>query len=240
MIPWYNFSNLTDSSGVNAMNKQSVKFFIGWMIVLWVFSGCQTAYYNAMEKMGTHKRDILADRIEGARDSQQDAKEQFNSALEQFSATLKFKGGSLEDKYKKLNKVYEKSEDKANEVKDRVEKVEHVAEALFDEWGEELEQYTNAKLKKNSAAQLNSTKRRYKILIKAMKKAEKKIHPVLSALKNQVLTLKHSLNAAAISALQDELVTVETDVASLVKDMEAAIKEANSFLDTMAKESGGK
>ncbi len=220
------------------MNKQSVRIFIGWVTLLWIFSGCQTAYYNTMEKFGTHKRDILADRIEGARDSQQDAKEQFNSALEQFSATLKFKGGSLEDKYKKLNKVYEKSEDKAEDVKDRIEKVEHVAGALFEEWEDELGQYTNAKLRKNSAGQLKSTKKRYGILIKAMKKAEKKIHPVLSALKNQVLTLKHNLNATAIASLQEELATVETDVASLIKEMEAAIKEANSFLDTMTKEGG--
>ena len=220
------------------MNKQSVRFFMGWMIFLLMFSGCQTAYYNTMEKFGTHKRDILSDRIEGARDSQLDAKEQFRSALEQFSATLKFKGGTLEDKYQKLNKVYEKSEDKATDVKERIEKVEHVSAALFEEWEEELGQYTNAKLRKNSAAQLKSTKIRYGTLIRAMKKAEKKIHPVLSALKNQVLTLKHSLNAAAIASLQEELVTVETDVASLVKDMEAAIKEANSFLDTMAKEDG--
>ena len=222
------------------MNKRSARFFIGWVILLWIFSGCQTAYYNTMEKLGTHKRDILADRIESARDSQLDAKEQFNSALEQFSATLKFKGGSLEDKYKKLNKVYEKSEDKAEEVTDRIEKVEHVAGALFDEWEDELGQYTSAKLRKNSAAQLKSTQKRYGILIKAMKKAEKKIQPVLSALKNQVLTLKHNLNASAIAALQEELVTVETDVASLIKDMEVAIKEANSFLDTMSKEGGKK
>jgi uncharacterized HAD superfamily protein len=210
--------------------------FIGWMTLLSILSGCQTVYYNTMEKLGTHKRDILADRIEGARDSQLDAKEQFKSALEQFSTTLNIKGGVLEDKYKKLNKVYEKSEDKANEVKNRIKKVEHVSAALFEEWKEELEQYTNAKLRQNSATQLNSTKKRYAILIKAMKKAEKKIQPVLSALNNQVLSLKHNLNAAAISALQEELVTVETDVASLVKDMEAAIKEANLFLDTIAKE----
>jgi predicted nucleic acid-binding Zn-ribbon protein len=222
------------------MNKQSARFAIGWVTLLWIFSGCQTAYYNTMEKFGTHKRDILADRIEGARDSQLDAKEQFNSALEQFSATLKFKGGTLEEKYKKLNKVYEKSEDKATEVKDRIAKVEHVAGALFEEWEEELEQYTNAKLRKNSETQLKATKKRYGTLIKAMKKAEKKIQPVLSALNNQVLTLKHNLNATAIASLQEELVTMETDVVSLVKEMEAAIKEANSFLDTMAKENGKK
>lgn len=220
------------------MNRPSAGFLIGWMIFLLIGSGCQTAYYNTMEKLGTHKRDILADRIEAARDSQLDAKEQFHSALDQFSTTLKFKGGTLEDKYTKLNKVYEKSEDKANEVKDRIEKVEHVSGALFEEWEEELQQYTNVKLRKNSATQLQTTKKRYEVLIKAMKRAEQKIHPVLSALKNQVLTLKHSLNATAIASLQEELVTVETDVASLVKDMEAAIKEANSFLNTMTKGNG--
>ncbi|GJL79319.1 MAG: DNA repair ATPase [Nitrospinaceae bacterium] len=218
------------------MHKRSVIFFMGWLILLLFFSGCQTVYYNTMEKLGTHKREILADRIEGARDSQLDAKEQFNSALEQFSATLKFKGGTLEEKYKKLNGVYEKSEAKANDVKDRIEKVEHVAGALFEEWEEELGQYTNIKLRNNSEVQLNATKKRYGTLIKAMKRAEKKIKPVLSALNNQVLTLKHNLNAAAIASLQKELVEVETDVASLVKEMEAAIKEANSFLETMTQD----
>lgn len=91
--------------------------------------------------------------------------------------TLKFKGGTLEDKYKKLNKVYEESEEKANEVQGRIEKLEHVSTALFKEWEEELGQYTNVKLRKNSATQLKSTKSRYSTLIKAMKKAEKKFIP---------------------------------------------------------------
>jgi len=42
--------------------------------------GCQSAYYSAMEKAGIHKRDILVDRVEDARDSQQAAKEQFKDA----------------------------------------------------------------------------------------------------------------------------------------------------------------
>jgi nitrogen fixation-related uncharacterized protein len=33
------------------------------------FGGCSKAYYGAMEKVGIHKRDILVDRVEGARDA---------------------------------------------------------------------------------------------------------------------------------------------------------------------------
>ena len=32
-------------------------------------SGCQSVYYEAMEKMGTHKRDILVDRVEDGKEA---------------------------------------------------------------------------------------------------------------------------------------------------------------------------
>ncbi|MGD9121192.1 MAG: DUF2959 family protein, partial [Desulfobacterales bacterium] len=38
-----------------------------------------------METMGYHKRDIMVDRVQDARDAQEEAKDQFESALEQFS-----------------------------------------------------------------------------------------------------------------------------------------------------------
>jgi len=46
-----------------------------WLIILLLFvvTGCSKAYYGAMEKVGIHKRDILVDRVESARDAQSDA-----------------------------------------------------------------------------------------------------------------------------------------------------------------------
>ena len=35
-----------------------------------LLSSCSSAYYSAMEQLGVHKRDILVDRVEEARDSQ--------------------------------------------------------------------------------------------------------------------------------------------------------------------------
>jgi len=203
--------------------------------VLFNLSGCQKAYYKTMEKLGVHKRDIMVDRVQEARDSQEEAKEQFASALEQFSSVLNFKGGTLEDKYKKLNAEYEKSEKKAKDVEDRIDSVENVAEALFDEWETELGQYTNASLRRSSEKQLNQTKKQYAQLIGAMKRAEKKIEPVLSAFRDQVLFLKHNLNAQAIASLKSELSSVEANVAVLIKEMEASIAEADEFIKTMPK-----
>jgi hypothetical protein len=66
-----------------------------------------------------------------------------------------------------------------------------------------------------------------------MKRAETKMEPVLSAFRDQVLFLKHHLNARAVATLQDELVTIEADVASLVAEMETSIAEADAFISDM-------
>lgn len=195
--------------------------------------GCQSAYYSTMEKLGVHKRDIMVDRVSEARDSQEEAKGQFASALERFSSVLDFKGGTLEEKYKKVKAELDQSEKKARDVHKRIAAVEDVSGALFDEWEDELEQYSSASLRQSSKRQLDQTRQHYSKLIAAMKKAESKIDPVLRPLRDQVLYLKHNLNARAISSLQSELIHIETDVTVLIQEMEASIREADSFIRTL-------
>ena len=201
-----------------------------------ILIGCSTAYYGTMEKLGYHKRDIMVSRVESARDAQEEAKEQFKSALEQFSSVLKVDGGELEEKYAQLKAAYDKSAARAEAVQERIEDVEDVSEALFDEWQTELDQYTSDSLRRSSARKLRQTKQQYAQLIGAMKRAEKKMEPVLRAFNDQVLFLKHNLNARAIASLQTELASVEAEVNSLIRDMEASIKEADTFINAMAKE----
>ena len=220
------------------MKHSIFKNKLNWLIgvgVLWSILGCESAYYKTMETMGYHKRDILVDRVQDARDAQEEAKEQFESALEKFSSVLGFKGGDLEEKYKQLKAEYEESDARASAVRQRIAAVEDVAEDLFVEWEEELNQYTSSSLKRSSARKLRDTKKKYAQLIGAMKRAEGKIDPVLAAFQDQVLYLKHNLNAQAIASLQSELASIETDVAGLIKEMEASIKEADAFINSMEK-----
>ncbi|MDT8421849.1 MAG: DUF2959 domain-containing protein [Desulfuromonadales bacterium] len=198
-----------------------------------VVTACSSAQYAVMEKFGVHKREILVDRVEDARDSQKEAKDQFASALEEFSAVLSFQGGDLEKKYNKLNNVLEKSEERAGEVSERIDKVEDVADALFDEWQEEIKLYSSDRLKRSSAQKLKATRDHYAKLMAAMRRAEAKIKPVLDPLRDQVLYLKHNLNARAIASLQGELGRVESDVVKLLREMDAAIREADLFIDKL-------
>ena len=152
---------------------------VGILLATLLLTGCQAAYYDTMEKFGVHKRDIMVDRVEEARDAQTEAKEQFQSALEQFTVTLDYKGGDLEEKYKTLNKAYEKSKAKAEAVHSRIAKVEDVSEALFEEWEAELSQYSSDRLRQDSQAKLKKTKKHYNQLITAMKRADDLIERVL-------------------------------------------------------------
>lgn len=195
-----------------------------------LISACDTVYLNTMEQVGFHKRDILVDRIEAAQEAQQEGQEQFKSALEQFKEVVNFDGGQLEEMYNRLNDSYEDSVDAADNITNRIDKVDSVANALFDEWEDEIDEYTNQNFKRSSQQQLRDTKTRYARLLKAMRKAENSIQPVLSTLKDNTLFLKHNLNARAISSLKGELSNVNQQVSSLINNMEQAIKESDSFI----------
>jgi len=200
------------------------------------FSACDTAYIAAMDKMGYAKRDLLSSRVKSARDAQEEAKKDIQSALDQFGKVVAYQGGDLEATYKNLNSELQSSEDSAGTVRIRIRDVESVADALFSEWETELSQYSSADLRRKSEAKLTQTKTRYKDMLGAMNRAEQRIDPVLRPLRDQVLYLKHNLNAHALAAMKGELVKVDAQVDRLVREMNRSIAEDDKFIQSMEKE----
>ncbi|WP_375752141.1 DUF2959 domain-containing protein [Vibrio sp. HN007] len=211
-----------------------MRLILATLLTLTALTGCQSTYYSAMEKVGIHKRDIMVDRVEDAKVSQQEAQEEFTSALDALSNLTQFDGGDLEAMYNQVNENYEDSEAAAETVRSRIAAIEDVSEALFEEWEEELELYTSSKLRRNSEQKLRETKSSYQTMLKAMKKAEAKMTPVLNTLRDNTLYLKHNLNASAIGSLQGEFMSLEKDIGHAIKDMEAAIAESDKFLSKLS------
>ena len=208
---------------------------ISLLIFCLSLSACQSMYFSAMEKVGIHKRDILVDRVGDARDSQVEAKETFKSALDRFQTVLSVEETDLQEKYDVMSDEFNDAEKSSTKVSERIDEIKDVAEALFDEWHDELDQYTNDKLKNQSQKKLNATKSKYEQLMQTMRRAESKMAPVLSALKDQVLFLKHNLNAQAINAMKGELANIQGDVSRLIKDMETSIAESEAFIAQLEK-----
>jgi hypothetical protein len=218
------------------MQKSVVSKFSFMLVTLVLLAGCQSAYYSAMEKVGVHKRDIMLDRVEDAQTSQEDAQVQFKSALEQLTQLISYDGGDLATQYEMVNDQYLASKASADEVTSRIDAIESVADALFDEWNDEIQQYASNSLKQQSQQKLRETERTYQRLIKSMHRAKDRMAPVLSALKDNSLYLKHNLNAQAIGALQGEYKTIKRDVESLVADMSQAIEQSQQFIDLLKAE----
>jgi hypothetical protein len=196
-------------------------------------TGCQSVYYGALEKIGVPKREVLVDRVSKARNAQEEAKEQFASALEKFLAITRVEPGELKARYDLLNAELKSNESRAKEVRDRIDGVKSVAGALFDEWTRELEQYSSADLRARSASQLELTRKGYGDLIAAMERAAVRMDPVLTAFRDQVLFLKHNLNAQAIRSLDTTSKTLQADIGRLIQEMERSIREADAFLKTI-------
>ncbi len=212
-----------------------VRIFGLLLLGFFFVTGCSSTYYGAWEKVGVHKRDIMVDRVEDARDSQADAQEQFKSALEQFDSVVKLKDTNLKKAYEKLNGEYEDSEKAAKDVSFRINKVEKVAEDLFEEWGKELELYQNRELRNSSRTQLRKTQSKYKEMLASMHQAEKSMTPVLKIFRDNVLFLKHNLNAQAIGSLRGEFSHLEGEINNLIGKMNEAIESSNKFIADIKK-----
>ncbi|WFB37025.1 DUF2959 domain-containing protein [Kiritimatiellota bacterium B12222] len=215
------------------MKKTSLLPLSFALLSLSLLSGCKSAYYGGMEKLGYEKRDILVDRVESGRDAQEDAKEQMTSALEQFSVVVNFDGGNLEKQYNKLSKEYDKCTKEAKNVNERIAAIDEVAQRLFKEWKAELKQYSNASLREDSERQLKETQKMYAQLIDSMRTAADSMNPVLTTFGDQVLYLKHNLNSRAIAGIKGEAAQIQTDVTALIVEMEKSIAEADAFIATM-------
>ena len=201
------------------------------VFLLTLFLGaCASTYYGAMEKVGVPKRDILVDRVEDARDSQLEAQEQFKSALAQFGSVVELEQTDLKQAYDTLNGEYQDSRAAAKEVSGRIEKVESVSDALFAEWKKELKLYESAELRAASRKRYDATLARYQGMLAGMHEAEASMQPVLNIFRDNVLFLKHNLNAQAIGSLAPEFETLQLEIDSLISKMNASIEQSNQFI----------
>jgi hypothetical protein len=203
-------------------------------LICLILGGCQSAYYKTMKTFGKEKRDILVRRVKESKKDQEQAKEKLKTTMESFQELTGFQGGSLEKTYKKLNGEYGQAQAQADKLHDRIKSIDQVSGDLFSEWQKEIDQMGNAKLKAQSGALLKDTKERQAVYMKAMRKTEDQMTPVLNSFRDQVLFLKHNLNARAIGSLKGTSAQINTDVTNLTKSIDSSMQEADKLISTLS------
>lgn len=200
-----------------------------------MLSGCSMLYYSAMEHLGKQKRDILVQRILSVKKDQQATQEQLKTTLQAFQEVTGFQGGDLEKVYNKLNQEYERSEERAGKLKGRVDSVDQVAKAMFNEWNGEIKSMRNRTLRDQSREMLVAARNQHTQYMRRMRRTEEQIQPVLQAFHDQVTFLKHNLNARAISSLKKTSAQIDAQAATLIRDIDVSSQEADRYIQTLSR-----
>jgi chromosome segregation ATPase len=196
-------------------------------------AACNSVYYAAWEKLGYEKRDLLKSAVKAARGEQKEAGEEFQDALKQLQKLTGYSGGNLETAYNRFKGEYEDCEDQATAVRSQIREVDTVARDLFREWEREISQYQSASLAADSRRKLADTRSRFEQLSSSLHTAEATMEPVLRQFRDQVLYLKHNLNAAAVGSLRGKADNIQGDIQRLLTQMNRSIAEADRFIQTL-------
>jgi hypothetical protein len=193
----------------------------------------QNAQYKLYELVGIQKRDLLDRKINDVREEQKETQETFKSALDKMKAITNFDGGNLEHEYRSLQSSYDQAQSQAQDVRKSIRQVETVANDMFKEWDNETKSIKSPAMRTASRRKLAVAKRSYEELHANLVRSEKRMDPVLDKFNDQVLYLKHNLNAQAVTSLRGEADRIEGEIQKLMADMDRSIASADRFAATI-------
>ena len=199
--------------------------------------GCEQAYYPTMRVLGQNKRTQVVDKIKAARDAEEKAKKQFDVTMKKFSyAVSSLKNGKPRKNYKTLGEAIKKSSATSAKFKKKVDDAGKTAKKFFREWEDELQLYTNEELRRASEKKMDDTRKQCYQVLYSMKYAEAKIKPVITALNDYVLLLKHDLGPYSATSINEKLSDVMDKIADLIKAMNNSISDADILVDRLNSE----
>jgi hypothetical protein len=211
------------------------KWILASLVLILSSTGCNNSLgYNFQEAMGTPKRQVLLSRVQDTRDAMKDTKKTFASAMQQFGSVYKESGSKLENKYVILKKEYETCNSKASDLRSQIASVKSIGQVLFQEWQKELDQFTNEQMRKLSEVKMQQTREKYVTMTESMDRVSARMTPVMTSMSDQLLNIKHSLNALIVVSLEEELVQLRGQMDNLMAEIDASVNHCNAFIGSMA------
>ncbi len=199
------------------------------ILTLISLSACQSTYYKAWEFLGKEKRDLLTSKIEDTKDSQKDSQKEVKDILEQVRNKYGLEAKEIESFYDNLKSDYESFKAQANELKGNAKDVRTIAKDLFQEWEQEAYTFKNSSYKRSSLKKLQETKREFNSLSRQMAQSEAQLDQVLNVLRDQVLFLKHNLNAKTLASFEGEFDRIEKEIETLIRRIDQSLSATENF-----------
>lgn len=179
------------------------------------------------------RRDVLVRRIQHVQSAQEEARHQLASAIASLGSISQVSPGQLREKHAELDAQLKNGRERTRDLARRLPAVDTAAAALFKEWERELALYQNAALRELSERQLATTRARYGTFVASQQAILGKMEPALVHFKDQVLFIKHGLNAQARSELNTTLESLLEELGALVRTIDESTHAADAFIQNL-------
>ncbi|UZP66610.1 DUF2959 domain-containing protein [Desulfovibrio mangrovi] len=206
------------------------------ILVLGAVTGCQKAYYDALEAVGFEKREMLVDRSEELRDTLHLVKTEFGVAFSRLGTIVQPDALAPDQQYEQAQVLYDSCEDRYDELRKGIEKTEDVANALFEDWIEQTTQHPEGSMRAASQKRLDETREAFRTMMRPVRSASDRVPPVLSALEQHVMHLKLNQSPQASENVIAELDRSQTDLQALLDHAQTAIDATNGFIHSMSRQ----
>jgi hypothetical protein len=135
--------------------------------------------------------------------------------------------------YKKLQSEMESTEKRRAAISMRADEARTEADILFKSWADSATAISDPALRKKSEERLSKTKASYSQIGAAGREASDAYGPVMKTLQDQVTFLGHDLNPSAVASLKTNAAKLNSEVADLVKKIDATITTANTSINNL-------
>ena len=108
--------------------KRTLELAIAMLVISWT-GACSTAYYSTWEMLGKEKRDLLRSNVKAVQKEQREVADDFEDALDRLRGLYDVDADDLEKVYDKLKGDFDDAEGRAEDVHERIGKINSIAEA---------------------------------------------------------------------------------------------------------------
>ncbi|MBX3024356.1 DUF2959 family protein [bacterium] len=196
------------------------------ILVLAGLGGCSTIYYAAMSQLGWAKADLLANRVQQARDAMDQARVQLADAVPDFEEARAAPHGAAVH-YQALRASFADAHENATLIRTRRAAVESAAEALFGEWQHEIDSAADPGLRQRRQQRYDAYHAPFTRLLDAMRGAEAALPPVLDGMQAALAALRHPTADTPVP-------TVPAAAADrALRDLQIAVALANQYITVL-------
>jgi len=193
-------------------------------------SGC--SLLGGDQKNSLNQVDVLLASIQSVQAESGVSKERSHAALEQLVQLTKpeFEGDAAQA-YASLVAAIETSQAQAEKLAESVEPMKDAAADVFKQWTKDLEEMHNSRLRAQSRARMEETRKRYEAVVGASAVAQTSLEAFNADLHDHALFLGHDFNRTAVSAIATEVAALEERSKDLDHRLDACAAAAQRYVE---------